>query len=88
MNIKQKFVFDQALLYIFKKRIHPGWSNKLEPKRQKDIWLVFGVFCGTVKNIFSDTLKALVFFHELTQINPLNLSVYIRICFLSTLDKN
>jgi len=77
MNIKQKFVFDQALLDVFKKSVHLGRSNQLESMRQKDIRLIFAVFRGTVENVFSDNFKALVVFHDLILVGPLNRSVHI-----------
>jgi len=66
MNIKQKFVFNQALFDVFKKSVRLGRCDQLESMREKDIRLVFGEFCGTVENVLSDNFKVLVVFHEFT----------------------
>jgi hypothetical protein len=87
MNIKQKFVFNQALLDVFKKSVHLSRCDQLESMWEKDIRLVFGEFCGTVENVFSDNFKTLVVFHELTRAGPLNLSVHIDYQFISGFPK-
>ena len=37
MNIKQKFVFNQALPDVFKKNVHLGRCDQLESMREKEI---------------------------------------------------